>query len=182
MINKWVLLLSFICPLCTANVLAQSPDWNLDFEVWDSTDVTPDLWYDTTVVENRVGLFPPQWHYRPDHIQEGRGLAQTTDATHGDYAVAMSGFYSYEVMRIISGNSAEKPGWPINYTPDKLTGTYKAILLGTLCDSLRAYVDVYLTKYDSLLGSRDTIGSGSLILNETSNTYTTFEVDIHLCE
>ena len=40
----------------------QNSDWNLDFEEWDLNETTPELWHDTTVVENRVGLFPPKWH------------------------------------------------------------------------------------------------------------------------
>jgi hypothetical protein len=48
--------------------LSQSAEWNLNFEEWDSTYVTPSLWFDTTVVENRIGLFPPKWHYRSGFI------------------------------------------------------------------------------------------------------------------
>ncbi len=156
----------------------QSDQWNLDFEIWDYYNTTPDLWFDTTIVENRVGLFPPRWHYRSDHIPEGTGLGRTTDATKGDYAIALSGFYQYQVMRIISGESDDNPGWPISSRPLSLHGDYKSILLGS-CDSLRAYVDVFLTKFNELNNSRDTIGVGKIILSETSKEYQQFEVDIN---
>ncbi len=148
MTNKFVLLLVMLCTMWNAEISAQSTEWNLDFEIWDYTDTTPGLWNDTAVIENRVGLFPPKWHFRPDHIPERTGLGRTTDATHGEYALTMSGFYQYQVMRIISGESAQKPGWPIDTKPKKLLGDYKAILLGINCDSLKAYVDVFLTKFE----------------------------------
>jgi hypothetical protein len=50
---------------------------------------------------------------------EGKGLGRTTDATEGNYAVALSGYYSYEVMRIISGESERNSGWPIDFKPNK---------------------------------------------------------------
>ena len=155
----------------------QNAAWNLNFEEWDISNTSPDLWHDTTIVENRVGLFPPKWHYRSDHIPERTGLARTTDATSGEYAVALSGFYQYQVMRIIAGESDASPGWPIDYRPSMLTGDYKAILLGS-CDSLRSYADVYLTKHNSTLGKRDTIGEGHIVLNE-SEIYKNFELDIN---
>ena len=178
-VKKYCFVLAIsIYNIFTVQLYSQSPEWNLDFEVWDLNDTTPDLWFDTTIIENRTGLFPPNWHYRPDHIPEGTGLGRTTDATHGDYAVTLSGFYSYEVMRIISGNSAERPGWPIDIRPTTLSGDYKAILLGTGCDSLKAYVDVFLTKYNTSEVRRDTIGVGSIILNETANSYAQFHVNL----
>ena len=176
-LNRSILLVSMICTL-TACLQAQRSEWNLDFEEWDLSNTTAELWHDTTVIENRVGLFPPKWHYRPDHIPEGTGLGRTTDAAEGEYALTMSGFYQYPVMRIISGDSAGKPGWPIDYKPDKLVGDYKAILLGNKCDSLRVYVDAYLTKYDPGGEKRDTIGNGSIVLRETSDIYQRFELDI----
>ncbi len=130
-------------------LFGQSGEWNLDFEEWDLENTTPDLWHDTTIIENRVGLFPPKWHYRPDNIPEGKGLGRTTDATEGNYAVTLSGFYQYQVMRIISGESASSPGWSIDFRPEKFIGDYKAILLGD-CDSLKTYVDVYLTSYNEI--------------------------------
>lgn len=168
-------LLLTLCGVSTA-LFGQSAEWNLDFEEWDLSDTTPALWHDTTVIENRVGLFPPKWHYRPDHIPERTGLGRTTDVTEGNYAVTLSGYYSYQVMRIISGESAVKSGWPIDFKPNKLTGDYKAILLGS-CDSLRTYVDVYLTTYNGLNNNRDTIGQANIVLNEVSS-YEQFELEI----
>lgn len=167
----WLLLIN-----CTT-LFSQSEYWNLDFEEWNLENTTPDLWYDTTIVQDRMGLFPPKWHFHPDFIHEGRGLGRTTDATTGDYAVALSGFYQYQIMRIISGEDPVNSGWPINFKPNKFHGDYKAILLGD-CDSLRTYVDVYLTNYNQTQGQRDTIGQANLILNET-NLYSPFEMDIH---
>lgn len=171
--------LALLCLLCShilAPVFSQSDEWNLDFEEWNLEDTRPSLWHDTTIVENRIGLFPPKWHYRSEFIPERTGFARTTDATSGNYAVALSGYYSYQVMRMIAGESEDKPGWPIDFKPNKLTGDYKAILLGK-CDSLRAYIDVYLTAYDIMADKRDTIGEAKAILPE-SNSYITFELDI----
>ncbi len=172
----WIIILVLLISMSSTNLKGQFSDWNLDFEQWGSSDETTELWYDTTIVENRVGIFPPNWHYRTKHSSEASGLAQTTDATSGNYAVALSGFYQYEVMRIISGKDAAKPGWSIDYRPTELTGDYKAILLGS-CDSLRTYVDIYLTKYNNLNNRRDTIGQANIILNE-SNDYKTFNLQI----
>ncbi len=171
-----ILILLLLLNGVSAISFCQSPDWNLDFEEWDLDDTTPDLWHDTTVIENRVGLFPPKWHYRPDHIPEGKGLGRTTDATHGEYAVALSGFYQYQVMRIISGDHPNKSGWPIDYRPDKLIGDYKAVLLGN-CDSLKTYVDIFLTSYNNNTNKRDTIGQSNIVLDEATS-YTPFELEI----
>lgn len=173
-------ILFFIIANCylSTGILSQSSESNMDFEIWDLNDLTADLWHDTLIVENRTGLFPPKWHYRPDFIHEGSGLGRTTDATTGDYAVALSGFYQYQVIRIISGESAANPGWPIDTRPEKLIGDYKVVLLGTRCDSLRGYVDVFLTKHNPLKNKRDTIGEGSITLFETSNSYHQFDLDI----
>ena len=172
------IVLYLTCVSIPLDLCAQSALWNLDFEEWDLNDTTPGLWHDTTVIENRLGLFPPKWHYRPDFIPEGTGLGRTTDATTGEYAVTLSGFYSYEVMRIISGNNASEAGWPISIKPKKFLGDYKSILLGS-CDSLRTYVDVHLTKFDDVNQVRDTIGYGHVILNETSDAYQSFEFAIN---
>ncbi len=172
----WTVILLLIFNGSLTTLFGQSIGWNLGFEEWDLNDTTPDLWHDTTVIENRVGLFPPKWHFRPDHIPEGIGLGRTTDATEGNYAVTLSGYYSYQVMRIISGESADKPGWPIDFKPYKLIGDYKAILLGS-CDSLRTYVEVYLTTYNAFSNNRDTIGRANIVLNETSS-YEQFELEI----
>jgi hypothetical protein len=169
--------LFIFCSFLSIRSGAQSPSWNLDFETWNLADTTPALRFDT-IVENRVGLFPPNWHFNPDVIPEGKGLGRTTDATHGNYAVALSGYYGYLIMRIISGADDAKPGWPIDFRPDQLVGDYKAILLGTNCDSLRTYVDVVLTNFNGALQRQDTIGRGHLTLLETGTEYQHFEVDI----
>lgn len=103
-------------------------------------------------------------------------MGQTTDATSGDYAVALSGFYSYYVMRMITGRSDQQPGWPIDFRPNRLTGDYKAVLLGD-CDSLRTYVDVFLTRHNHESAQRDTIGRASAVLLE-SDAYQPFQLDI----
>jgi len=173
----WIIILVLLISMSSTNLIGQTSEWNLDFEQWDLSDKTYDLWHDTTIVENRVAIFPPNWHFRPDHIPESNGLAQTTDATNGNYAVALSGYYQYEVMRIISGKDAAKPGWSIDFRPTEFSGDYKAILLGS-CDSLRTYVDLYLTKYDINKNQRDTIGQANLVLNE-SNIYKQFNLQIN---
>ncbi|MFN3196782.1 MAG: T9SS type A sorting domain-containing protein [Chlorobiota bacterium] len=174
--NFLIITIIFIC-LSQANLIGQVSEWNLDFEEWDLSKETTELWHDTTIVENRVGMFPPNWHHRTGFIHESTGLGRTTDATNGNYAVALSGFYSYEVMRIISGEDPENSGWPINFRPHELIGDYKSILLGS-CDSLRTYIDVFLTKYDFLKERRDTIGNSSIILKE-SDYYKNFKLDIN---
>ncbi len=173
---SFLILLLFIFSGSLTIVSGQSPEWNLDFEEWDLTDGTPGLWHDRTVIENQIGLFPPKWHFRPDHIPERMGLGRTTDATEGNYAVTLSGYYGYQVMRIIAGESAVKPGWPIDFKPTKLIGDYKAILLGE-CDSLRTYVEVYLTKHNLSTNNRDTLGQANIVLNE-STSYKEFELEI----
>lgn len=172
---KTTILIAFFWIIIPFNLAAQNTEWNLSFEEWDFEDQTPGLWNDTSVIENRVGLFPPKWHFRSDYIPERMGLGRTTDATEGEYAVTMSGYYSYEVMRIISGNDEIHSGWPINFKPNKLSGDYKAILLGE-CDSLRTYVDIYLTRHDG--NKRDTIGQANAVLKE-SDSYTPFELKIN---
>ena len=102
---KYIFLLLFFVGIAHLNSVDGQSDWNLDFENWIDAEITPDLWNDTFVVENRVDLFPPMWHFDPEKISEGRGLGQTTDGTQVTHAVALSGFYNYEKIRIISGEN-----------------------------------------------------------------------------
>ncbi len=152
-------------------------EWNLDFEIWDETNTTPELWHDTTIVENRTGLFPPNWHYDLENIPEGTGLGRTTDATKGNFAVALSGFYSYEKMRIISGKDPNNPGWPIDFKPSNLTGDYKAILLGN-CDSLITTIKVQLSAFNINIGESEILAESILKLYE-SEEYKSFNLDIN---
>lgn len=175
--NIIIRILILLSPFFYFNNLQSQSDWNLTFEDWNQADTTPALWHDTLVVQNRVGLFPPKWHFDPDHIPEGIGLAQTTDATEGNYAVALSGYYAYLKMRIISGTDASKPGWPIDFKPTKLTGDYKSILLGD-CDSLRAHVKIKLTAFDLLTQQSTTVAESAITLFETSD-YTAFNLNLN---
>ncbi len=150
--------------------------WNLDFEEWNDSIATPDLV--DTIVKDRVGIYPSGWYSNPDFIPEGKGIGQTTDAKKNEFAVALSGFYQFEVMRIMTGTSPNDSGWPIDYFPKELNGFYKAILPCSTCDSLRAYVDVYLTNYDTERQIRDTIGQGHIILKETADEYKNFNMAI----
>lgn len=155
---------------------AQTP-YNFNFENWFEADTTPELWHDTLIVENRVGLFPPNWHFDPNHIPEGRGLGRTTDATSGDYAVALSGYYQYFKMRIITGNDPHNPGWPIDFKPSSLEGDYKAILLGN-CDSLITTIKVQLKSYNAIIEKSEVIAETTINLKETE-TYKPFKLDIN---
>jgi len=156
--------------------LSYGQEWNLDFEEWNDSIVTPDIV--DTLVQDRVGIYPSYWYSNPDYIPEGKGIGQTTDAKNNEFAVALSGFYQFQVMRITTGTSPNDSGWPIDYSPKELNGFYKAILPCSTCDSLRAYVDVYLTKYDTEQHIRDTIGQGHIILKETANEYENFNITI----
>lgn len=154
---------------------SQMEEWNLDFEEWEKLEPGTNL--QDTIIQDHVAGYPSNWHFNPDNIPEGTGIGRTTDATMNEYAVTLSGFYLYQIMRITTGSDPNHTGWPINGSPELLAGDYKAILLGPTSDSLRAYIDVYLTKYNMTTTSRDTIGEGHLTLKE-SDVYRDFEVEI----
>ena len=170
----WTVILWLIFSAFSTTLFGQITEWNLDFEKWDFENVGTNL--QDTIIENHQAMIPSNWHPDPNNLSFGSGIGQTTDATEGDFAVTLSGFYQYQVMRIISGESAVKPGWAIDFKPYKFIGDYKAILLGN-CDSLRTYIDIYLTTYNVLNNNRDTVGQASLVLNEVSS-YEQFEMDI----
>lgn len=171
-VKFWVLMLG----LALLGYDLHAQEWNLGFENWNDTIVTPSIF--DTVVDNRVGIFPSNWFSNPEYIPEGRGIGQTTDSYDGGYAVVLSGYYQYETMRITSGTSPEQSGWPIDYRPTELRGNYKALLLCSTCDSLRAYVNVYATRYQVDKNKRDTIGKGQLILPQTTSEYVDFSLPI----
>ncbi len=162
-------LLSLIC-------VGQDEGWNLDFEKWDTISSGTNLL--DTIIKDHSAMIPINWFYNPNNISEGSGIGRTTDSEKGNFAVTLSGFYSYQVMRITTGDPSHS-GWPIDYSPIELNGVYKAILLCSTCDSLRAYVDVYLTTYNTELHVRDTIGQGHIILKETDNEYKNFNMPIN---
>lgn len=168
-------LYTIVFGLYSITCFSQTEEWNLDFESWDELRSGTNLV--DTAIESHVAGYPSNWHFNPEKIVEGSGIGQTSDAVSGKYAVTLSGFYQHPVMRITTGSDPIHPGWPIDFKPNKLTGNYKAILIGPTSDSLRAYVDVYLTKYNVSTSSRDTIGEGHLILIER-NDYRDFEVDM----
>jgi len=151
-------------------------NWNLDFEEWDTTVNYQNEIFDD-IIQDREPMQPLHWFCNANNLSACNGYSQTTDSDHGEYAFVLSGFYQYEFMSITLGD-LQTSGLPISYKPQNLKGSYKAILLGTTCDSLRAYADLYLTKYNSTEQSRDTIGEGHIILEETDDTYQNFVVDI----
>jgi len=176
--HKWKLGLLVILGGLSIALNGQSTEWNLDFEEWDLNSGSN---LQDSLIENHIAGYPQNWFYDPNNIPEGTGIGQSTDATSGQYGVTLSGFYTYPVMRIQTGSDPLNPGWPINYRPSKLIGSYKAILLSSTnatCDSLRAYVSIYLTKYNSNKSLRDTIGHGHISLIERDE-YEVFEVDIN---
>jgi hypothetical protein len=154
----------------------QGQDWNLDFEEWD--DSITSFFLIDSFVNDRVGIHPLNWYSHPDFIPEGTGVGQTSDAVSGEFALALSAYYQYPVMRITTGTSPNDSGWPIGYRPKELNGQYKVINLGVGNVSILAYVDIILTKYNIQNQKRDTIGQGHIILTETVNEYMDFNMQI----
>ena len=171
--------LSILLSVYLTALWGQSADWNLDFENWYDIEHGTNL--QDSIIENHIAGYPKGWFYDPENIPEGTGIGQSTDAISGTHAVTLSGFYTYPIMRIQTGINPLHSGWPINYRPSELTGDYKSILLSSTnatCDSLRAYVSLYLTKYHENTFSRDTIGLGEVTLAEQDD-YKEFIVNIN---
>lgn len=144
----------------------------MDFENWNDSIVTGGII--DTVIENWEPRFPEGWYHTNE--TEWRGLSRTTDNTSGKYAMVLSGFYTYFITRIHLGESRENSGMPIDYRPVQLSGDYKSLLLGN-CDSSRAYINVYFTKYSNSHG-RDTIGQINIVLPETEDEYVNFSQSV----
>ncbi len=156
--------------LCNAQ---ETNNYNLDFEMWQDSFLFGGAIYDTIIADRASGM-PINW--AANSIGNSKTVSKTTESSKGDYALVLSGFYQFEKAKIILGN--ENSGLPINFRPEILTGDYKTVLLGTYSDSLRGYVDVYLTKFDFIAKKRDTIGQAKTILKETDNEYQKFELSI----
>jgi hypothetical protein len=139
---------------------------NADFEQWDAP-ITQDImtnkptgwiWSDSfTSSLEQMFYNPPQ-----------------ADAQNNDYALTLSVWYHY-------GKDIALQTVPIDYRPEQLTGFFKYThtliedTQGPVADT--ALVQVFLTKYNSIIGQLDTIGTGSLGLTQ-SDDYQPFEVNI----
>jgi hypothetical protein len=70
-------------------------------------------------------------------------------------------------------------GVPIHTKPTNIIGDYKVVALHpSTNDNLIGTIEVWLTKYDTLLNKRDTIGVGSIILAETDTNYHEFSFPV----
>lgn len=156
-------------------------DYNLDFEEW----------VDSSFINSTVGIEPP-------FEVEGRALGRmkkwgnygqglrTTDAHSGNYALVLSDWYgtredyaSLGEGSLPSINTCLGCGAPIDFRPLLLKGYYKFALLGGVpSDSVTGGIEVYMTRYDSILLKRDTIGEGAIVLPSTPSDYSMFEMPI----
>ncbi len=130
------------------------------------------------VVENQGGQNRPVgWT-----ISHGRGVPMdsnayypaVTDAQSGNYALMLGIWYTY--TKDIASQTAF-----ITYRPSALTGHYKytnnRVMIENDEGNDQALAQVYLSKWNSTLGRRDTIGVGELILN-AADDYTLFTCPI----
>lgn len=152
---------------------------NADFEQWEAP-ITEEILYNK----------PTGWLWTDGFITSEEQFFYNppqTDAQMNDFALTLSIWYHY--AKDIALQTA-----PIDYRPEKLKGFFKYThtliedFEGPVVDT--ALIEVYLTKYNTLSGTNDTIGSGWLPFTESEQylpfelgiTYTTNEVPdaIHL--
>jgi hypothetical protein len=132
---------------------------NLDFEVWDSTIISPKPW-------------PQDWP-----LLQGDYCTKSVDAQQGVYALMVSAWYFYTKATAIQIQSTHT-------NPVALTGYYtytnnfltRLLERDTIMDT--ALVSIYLTQWNSTTLHRDTIGTGQLPLS-ASAAYSYFQCPIH---
>ena len=130
------------------------------------------------------------WHFTPDTLPDGWtasndnfGIAQTSDAQHGNLAIELWTWYFYSSMGIVNGNylfvnpySWTSAGTPDTIWPTKLTGFYKLIGMPAGDSAVAA---VCLKRWNNLANKIDTLGLYYSVLPPVSS-YTYFEVIIPL--
>ncbi len=137
---------------------------NGDFEQWD--EPTMEILHNPTAWVSHSGIMATPYM--------GFIHPRQTDAQNNDYALKLSVYYNYAKNAAIQTAA-------IDYKPAHLKGFYKyennAISGPDGMISDTAMVVVHLTKFNISTGQRDTIGSGSVSLNQSDN-YTAFDVNI----
>ena len=177
--NKLSLLILLVIGSISLN--AQTQIFNSNFEHWTTAENGTDSligWSSS----NSVVIYPV------------KSLYQDKDAYEGQYAVnlvtAPFGFVGYTTIGILSNGSAlfsygggggganveyvSGGGTPISYKPAELRGYYK---FQTLSPPDQGLASVILTKYNTTLNKRDTIGFANHVFTLAEN-YTPFSIPI----
>ncbi|RDI05758.1 T9SS type A sorting domain-containing protein [Flavobacterium sp. AG291] len=140
--------------ILTMSALANAQLQNADFEQWQNDPSDPNFpnkpngWIITDgFSEAAYCMYPP-----------------ATDTQSGDYALTLGIWYHYV-------KDAAKQTVPIDYRPSALKGYYKYtdnIIQGNSGPvNDVAQVNIYLTKWNVVLSQNDTIGKGTINLNES---------------
>lgn len=179
---KLTILFFLAFPLMTQKCAAQSgEELDLGFEEW----------VDSSFINSNVGLEPP-------FEVKGRALGlmkkwgswayglRTTDAYAGNFGIVLSDWYGTRDDHVAIGEDSKPTrtnckdcGAPIDFKPLILKGYYKFALLGGVpSDSVTGSIEVYMTRYDSILQKRDTIGEGAIVLPSTPTDYSMFDMPI----
>ncbi len=170
-----------LCLSSTISYAQETPDYNLDFEQWeDSTMQVLKLFNDAdTFIENgKQGILEGWGKY-------GGFTVRTTDAFNGDYAIVLYDWYGINRDYVSLGENGDPNpsgcgncGTSISFRPESISFAYKGILTPSFSksDTVTGKIMVYLTKYDSLSGHRDTIGIGKINLLPTSDKYKTYKI------
>jgi hypothetical protein len=146
----------------THTLIAQSLPHNGGFEETESVSISG----------NEFEM-PQNWNW------SDFGAELTTDAASGNNAALIWNWYYYGKGYIQNGDPASSlsHGDPIDFRPSAMTGSYKYILGDVFSTNDSAVAFVYLTKFNLLNNTRDTIGRGIKKFPPLSE-YESFQVDI----
>ena len=173
------LLLIFVIFFINYNNLSYSQQLpNSSFEEWKTDDsklfedLPPGFW--GTI--NRLRLLGPQGPITTE---------KSTDSHSGTYSakITTKTFGTFKIVGIVAtgifDQKASPPGFvegmPFTSRPTKLTGYYKFTPVNN--DSCSAYIN--LTKYNTTLNKKDTLGEGMLIIKSPQSNWTKFEVPVN---
>ncbi len=154
----------FILILVLLTAYSNAQLQNLDFEEWD--EPTPEILNNPTGWVSHNGFMPLPFL--------GFIHPPQTDAQSNNYALKLGVYYNYAKNAAVQTAS-------IDYRLGQLKGFYKyenntiSGSDGMVPDT--AMVVVYLTRFNTATWQRDTIGSGSVSLNQ-SHSYAAFDVNI----
>jgi hypothetical protein len=152
--------------------LASAQLRNLDFEQWDHPVLFEDPAYN-----NPTGWICSNRWYGTELAMFTDKMVKPVDSSgqHNNYAIRLFTFYNY--MKDAAVQTAS-----IDYRPVALKGFYKYeenfIITGGANYIDTAQVRVWLTKWNTSLSKRDTIGSGIFSAHDSVNTFKPFEVNI----
>ncbi len=178
---RYTIILIIFCLSSTISFAQETPDYNLDFEQW----------VDSSMRDLHISIFNgnAKKGYLKGWFEHGFKV-RTTDAVHGDYAMVIYDWYGLNYDYIVLGErgiyvprtgECVDCGTSINFRPEEISFAYKGILNEDATideDTVVGFVNVMLTKYDSVNGQRDTIGIGKINLYPTSDTYKTYSFPI----